>query len=126
MSGFSDLTNPMPFLLRIVTYRSGVQRNPAMKKAYAKTGRVCRVTFAVQPEGHVQNVAVCGEFNGWDPAAHHMKRQKDGRFTVTLSLPVGKAYRFRYLVDGACWANDPTADASVPNPFGSEDSVIQV
>jgi hypothetical protein len=55
-----------------------------------------------------------------------MKRQKDGRFTVTLSLPAGKAYRFRYLVDGACWANDPTADASVPNPFGSEDSVIQV
>ena len=97
-----------------------------MKKAYAKTGRVCRVTFAVQPEEHVQNVAVCGEFNRWDPAAHHMKRQKDGRFTVTLSLPVGKAYRFRYLVDGACWANDPTADASVPNPFGSEDSVIQV
>ena len=60
-----------------------------MKKAYAKTGRVCRVTFAVQPEDHVQSVAVCGEFNGWDPAAHHMKRQKNGRFTVTLSLPAG-------------------------------------
>jgi len=97
-----------------------------MKKAYAKTGRVCRVTFAVQPEEHVQSIAVCGEFNGWNPMAHHMKRQKDGRFTVTLSLPVGQSYRFRYLLDGACWANDPTADASAPNPFGSEDSVIQI
>ena len=97
-----------------------------MKKAYVKTGSVCRVTFAVQPEGHVQSIAVCGEFNGWNPAEHHMKRQKDGRFTVTLSLPVGQSYRFRYLVDGVCWANDPTADASIPNPFGSEDSVIQV
>jgi hypothetical protein len=38
-----------------------------MKKAYAKTGRVCRVTLAVQPEEHVQSIAVCGEFNGWNP-----------------------------------------------------------
>jgi len=97
-----------------------------MKKVYAKPGRVCRVTFAMQPEEPVQSIAVCGEFNGWNPMAHHMKRQKDGRFTVTLSLPVGQSYRFRYLLDGACWANDPAADTSVPNPFGSEDSVIQV
>jgi 1,4-alpha-glucan branching enzyme len=98
----------------------------AMKKAYAKTGRVCRVIFAVMPEGNVQTVAVCGEFNGWDPTAHPMKRQKDGRFALTLSLATGQTYRFRYLLDGARWENDPTADAYVPNPYGSEDSVIRV
>ena len=70
-----------------------------MKKAYAKTGRVCRVTFAVQPEEHVQSIAVCGEFNGWNPMAHHMKRQ-EGRplyrnalaasgAVVSLPLPLG-------------------------------------
>jgi 1,4-alpha-glucan branching enzyme len=98
----------------------------AMKKTYAKTGRVCRATFAVMPEGNVQTVALCGEFNGWDPTAHPMKRQKDGRFALTLSLATGQSYRFRYLLDGTRWENDPRADASVPNPFGSEDSVIQV
>jgi 1,4-alpha-glucan branching enzyme len=97
-----------------------------MKKAYAKTKRVCRVTFEVQPEETVETVALCGEFNDWSPATHPMKRRKDGRFSVTLSLTAGQQYRFRYLVDGERWMNDPAADAYRPNPFGSEDSIIQV
>jgi 1,4-alpha-glucan branching enzyme len=97
-----------------------------MKKTYAKTKRVCRVTFAVQPAGQVETVALCGEFNDWNPATHPMKRRKDGRFSVTLSLRAGQQYRFRYVLDGERWVNDPTADAYMPNPFGSEDSVIQV
>jgi len=33
---------------------------------------------------------------------------------------------FRYLVDGERWENDWAADAYVPNPFGGEDSVVEV
>lgn len=97
-----------------------------MKKAYSKTGRACRVTFEVQPDGTVQTACVCGEFNGWDVAAHPMKRRKDGSFKLTLSLPAGQQYRYRYLLDGTRWLSDPAADASTPNPFGSEDSIVQV
>jgi 1,4-alpha-glucan branching enzyme len=97
-----------------------------MKKAYAPTGRSCRVTFVVPPDGIIHTAALCGEFNKWDPTAHPMPRRKDGRFSLTLSLPASQSYRFRYLLDGMRWANDPAADAAVPNPFGSEDSVVQV
>jgi 1,4-alpha-glucan branching enzyme len=97
-----------------------------MKKSYSKAGRTCRVTFEVWPEDHTQTAALCGEFNGWDPAAHPMKRRKDGSFALTLSLPVGQSYQFRYLLDGERWTNDPAADASRPNPFGSTDSVVQL
>jgi hypothetical protein len=31
---------------------------------------------------------VGGEFHGLNPATHHMQRQQDGRFPVTLSLPI--------------------------------------
>jgi hypothetical protein len=55
-----------------------------------------------------------------------MKRRKDGCFSVTLTLPAGQQFRFRYLLDGTHWANDTTADAYVANPFGSEDSVVQI
>jgi 1,4-alpha-glucan branching enzyme len=97
-----------------------------MKKAYSKTGRACRVTFAIQPEDGAQRVALCGEFNAWNPTVHPMTRRKDGRFTLTLSLPSGQPYRFRYVLDGQHWVNDPAADAYVPNPFGSEDSVVHL
>ena len=97
-----------------------------MKRAYSRTGRACRVTFELQPEGSVQAAALCGEFNDWNPTVHPMKRRKDGSFSVTLSLLAGQQYRFRYLLDGKYWTNDVTADAYVANPFGSEDSVVQV
>jgi 1,4-alpha-glucan branching enzyme len=97
-----------------------------MKKSYTKTRSVCRVTFEVQPETKAQTAALCGEFNGWNPAAHPMKRRKDGSFSVTLSLAAGQQYRFRYLLDGEHWVNDPAADAAVPNEFGSEDSIVRV
>ena len=97
-----------------------------MRKTYLTTGRVCRVTFEVRPPDTAHTVAVCGEFNGWNPTVHLLQRRKDGRFSLTLSLKMGQPYRFRYLVDGTRWENDPMADAQVPNPFGSEDSVLHL
>jgi 1,4-alpha-glucan branching enzyme len=97
-----------------------------MKRTYSQTGRACRVTFEMQPEESVQVAALCGEFNQWDPTKHPMKRRKDGCFSITLSLPAGQQFRFRYLLDGMYWTNDTAADAYVANPFGSEDSVVQI
>lgn len=98
-----------------------------IRKTYLKTGRSCRVTFELSPEVDVESACVCGEFNGWDETAHPMKRRKkDGRLALTISLKPGQAYRFRYLLDGERWENDSDADAYVANPFGSDDSVVEV
>jgi len=97
-----------------------------IKRTYSKTGRPCRVTFELPPEVNAETVHLCGEFNEWDETAHPMKRRKDGRFSLTISLKPDQEYRFRYLLDGERWENDWEADAYVPNPFGSEDSVVQV
>jgi 1,4-alpha-glucan branching enzyme len=97
-----------------------------IKKAYTKTGRSCRVTFALPPEVNAQTASLCGEFNEWDRTSHPMKRRKDGRFSLTISLKPGRQYRFRYLLDGERWENDPAADGYVLNEFGSDDSVVEI
>lgn len=97
-----------------------------LRKAYSSTGRKCRVTFELQPDGNVQTVYVCGDFNGWNEISHPLKRRKDGSFTMMLWVDAGRQYRFRYLLDGERWVNDQTADGYVANPFGSEDSLLQV
>ena len=97
-----------------------------MKKSYTKTGRSCRVTFELPSEVNANTVALCGEFNDWDPTQHPMKRRKDGSFSLTISLKPGDEYRFRYLVDGERWENDWEADKYLPNEFGTEDSVVVV
>jgi 1,4-alpha-glucan branching enzyme len=97
-----------------------------LKKSYAKTGKSCRVTFELPAEIKAKKALLCGEFNQWDKKASLMKQRKDGSFTQTVSLKPGQEYRFRYLLDGTRWENDWEADAYLPNPFGSEDSVVRV
>ncbi len=95
-----------------------------MKKEYTKTGRSCKVTFELAAEAN--QVALLGDFNEWNSASDVMKRRKDGTFSVTVSLKPGSDYKYRFLLDGAIWQNDPEAEKYVPNTFGTEDSVISV
>ncbi len=99
-----------------------------IKKAYSPTGGACQVTFArsVPPEVNAQTVCLCGEFNEWNQTSHPMERGDDGGFSLTIDLEPGQQYRFRYLLDGERWENDWAADAYTPNPFGSDDSVVQI
>ena len=95
-----------------------------LTKKSAADGRV-RVGFSLPPEVDAEKVVVCGEFNGWG-ASLPMKRLKSGEWRASMALDTGRCYRFRYLLDGFRWENDWAADDYVPNPFGSDDSVVSV
>ena len=73
-----------------------------------------------------ESVCILGEFNNWSADAHPLKKQKDGDFTITLELEAGRSYRFRYVIDGWKYENDWFADRYEPNPYGGEDSVVDV
>ena len=72
-----------------------------------------RVTFTVDPWVGAQAAAVCGEWKDWSAGAGVMHRDAAGGFSVTVDLDAGRAYRFRYLLDGQRWDNDWAADAYV-------------
>jgi hypothetical protein len=72
-----------------------------------------------------ESVSVVGDFNDWSRDADLMDRDDDG-FVAQLALQRGRAYRFRYLLDGERWENDWSADAYVPNEFGGDDSVVDL
>lgn len=96
------------------------------KKTYSKDGKTCKVTFELPAEVNAQTACLCGDFNDWTPTAHPMKRRADGSFTLTLALAPGQVHRYRFLLDGERWENDWAADAYAPNPFGADDSVVQL
>lgn len=82
------------------------------------------VTFTHPVDGD-SPAAVVGEFNDWSPDRHPMT--SDGAIsTVSIRLAPGRAYRFRYLIDGARWENDWQADRYEPNDFGGDDSVVDL
>ncbi len=97
-----------------------------MIKNYTKTRNSCQVTFLAPPDINAESVHLTGDFNGWDFSSLPMKRNKDGSFSLTISLKPGNKYDYRFIVNGARWENDAGADEFHPNPFGTENSVVKV
>jgi len=101
----------------------------SLKKRYFKTKPVSRVTFRLSRKAarNAERVFLVGDFNGWDARSTPMKRLKNGDFTVSVDLPVGREYHFRYLIDDTAWENDWEADKYCPSPYpGAENSVVVV
>jgi hypothetical protein len=82
------------------------------------------VTFRHPCDGG--DVVVTGEFNQWQPGALAMAEDGDGHHAATVEIPVGRRYRFRYVLGGERWENDWGADAYVANEFGGDDSVLDL
>jgi 1,4-alpha-glucan branching enzyme len=99
-----------------------MESTTTMKKSERK--HKTKVTFELPPEVGAEQVVVAGDFNDWSLVSDPLKRRKDGSFRTELSLPKGRRWRFRYLVDGWRWENDWAADDYEPNAHGSDDSVV--
>lgn len=75
-------------------------------------------------DASARSVGIAGCFNNWCPTAEPMQPLGGGRWRSRAELPAG-SYEYRLVVDGA-WMQDPGARESVPNPFGSRNSVLTV
>jgi hypothetical protein len=104
------------------------QEAGGIRKEYLGSDSSCLVTLRLPKKaaGAAKRVAVAGEFNGWDKDAMPMKRLRNGDFEIMFEVMSGRAYRFRYLLDGCRWENDWAADDYAPNPYGCDDSVLIV
>jgi len=97
-------------------------------KQYNENRTKCKVTFRLLREDakNSQYVTIVGDFNNWEEFESPMSRLKNGDFMITLELNAPRDYRFKYLIDGLRWENDPYADRFVRNDYGTKDSVVIV
>ena len=95
----------------------------ALHKRPATSGSTM-VTFQIPAEAGATTAQVLGDFNGWSPT--DLQPSPTGGYELTLQLETGRAYRFRYLLDGHRWENDWQADSYVPNEYGGDDSQIDL
>lgn len=98
----------------------------AIKKQVLKSKPEVKVTFKAEKSlvNGASEVSLTGDFNEWDPKATKMKALKSGDFTVTINLPVGDEFSFKYLLDGSDYICEPSADKEVANEFGGVNSVV--
>jgi 1,4-alpha-glucan branching enzyme len=98
----------------------------SVKKQFYEKKPVCKVTFKLTKDivNSANRVNLAGDFNNWDAESIPMKKLKGGVYTVTVELPKGREYQFKYLIDGSSWVNEKEADKHVPNEFQTENSVV--
>jgi 1,4-alpha-glucan branching enzyme len=68
-----------------------------------------RVTFVLPATEPAGAVSVVGDFNGWDPYAHPLRKRGNGVRSAAVTIPAGTTLRFRYLAEGGIWFDDETA-----------------
>ena len=69
-------------------------------------------------------VFLSGSFNGWNPEAIPMKKNREGVWSAVVSLFPG-IYEYRFIVDGL-WKNDPACDQYRLNQYGSPNCILTV
>jgi hypothetical protein len=72
-----------------------------------------------------REVAVAGDFNGWNPEASHLHRGQGGVWVLEVPLSAGRRYEYMFVVDGQ-WVTDPQAPASADDGFGGKNAVLQL
>ena len=77
----------------------------------ATGGGTVRVTSELPATEPTGAGAVVGDFNGWDPYAHPLRRRANGARTAVVSVPAGSTLHFRYFAEGGIWFDDETASA---------------
>ena len=68
-----------------------------------------RVTFVLPATEPVGAVSVVGDFNGWNPHAHPLRKRSNGARSAVVTIPAGATLHFRYLAEGGVWFDDETA-----------------
>jgi len=101
--------------------RRGLGPPPPVRVGVASgTGRAVRFLLK-RPQA--SQVAVAGDFNGWEPRA--MGRGSDGVWTLETVLPPG-VYHYSFVVDGTIWVVPDHATGRVDDGFGRKNAILVV
>jgi chromosome partitioning protein len=79
----------------------------------------------IQPNGKACDLAIAGDFNGWNPATTPLRHDESlGVWQTCVDVPPGR-YRYRLVVDGQ-WVQDPYNSYVESNPFGELNNIVVV
>ena len=95
------------------------------KRNKKENGKVL-VTFAMPAMDGCNCLYLVGKFNGLNESVYRMQLADDGTWSLALELEPGREYQYRYRTDKGVWHNDPIANGYIPNPDGSDSSVVRV
>ncbi len=88
------------------------------------TEREDAVRFDLMLPGTARDVALVGDFNGWDENATPMvHRAEDGAWSARVPLPPGR-HVYAFVIDGKQWLVDPLAPQVPDEGYGPANAFV--
>jgi hypothetical protein len=82
------------------------------------------VRFDLRLPSAASEVAIVGDFNGWDETATPMARRgRDGTWSASIPLAPGR-HTYAFVVDGETWIVDPMAPQVPDDGYGPANAVV--
>ena len=99
------------------------EQKQSLPRKAPKPGPARKVHFKVKARPD-SRVYIAGTFNQWNPLAQRMEPDGSGWYVASLVLPAGR-HEYKFLVNGV-WLIDPECPHRIPNPFGSQNHVVEI
>ncbi len=73
-----------------------------------------------------ESVALAGDFNGWISTATQCERNGDGVWRAQIDLLQPGRYRYKLVVNGERWIEDPANAMKEPDEYGGFNSILHI
>ncbi|HSB10157.1 MAG TPA: S8 family serine peptidase [Blastocatellia bacterium] len=72
------------------------------------------------------SVSLAGDFNNWDHTRVPLARTERGNWRAEIDAPLPGVYRYKLVIDGRRWIEDPANLIKEPDGYGGFNSVLQI
>lgn len=73
-----------------------------------------------------ESVSLAGDFNGWISTATPFEKQADGVWRAQIELLSPGRYRYKLVVNGERWIEDPANAMKEPDEYGGFNSILHI
>ena len=73
-----------------------------------------------------KKVTLCGDFNGWDHESIPFARNGDGLWHTSIPCRPAGSYRYKFLIDGLRWTEDPSHGLKDDDGLGGFNSILSI
>lgn len=73
-----------------------------------------------------KSVSLAGDFNNWNEAGTPLMRDQSGLWLTRIDAPAAGNYRYKFVVDGTRWIEDPSNGMKTPDNYGGLNSVLVI
>jgi serine protease AprX len=73
-----------------------------------------------------KSVYLAGEFNGWDARKTPLANDHDGMWRAEIPIPPSGRYRYKFVIDGNRWIEDPSNGMKEEDGYGGFNSLLNI